>query len=41
NPLANPVEMVVDNEKAVAWIKRGAQPTETVRALLKKSGAIQ
>jgi len=41
NPLANPVEMVVDNEKAVAWIKKGAQPTETVRALLKKSGAIQ
>lgn len=41
NPLTNPVEMVVDNEKAVAWIKKGAQPTETVRALLKKSGAIQ
>ncbi|HPY37443.1 MAG TPA: 30S ribosomal protein S16 [Clostridia bacterium] len=41
NPLTNPVEMDVDNEKAVAWIKKGAQPTETVRALLKKSGAIQ
>ena len=26
NPLTNPVEMVVDNEKAVAWIKKGAQP---------------
>ncbi len=41
NPLTNPVEMVVDNEKAINWMKKGAQPTETVRALLKKSGAIQ
>ena len=41
NPLANPVEVKVDNEKAAEWIKNGAQPSETVRALLKKSGAIQ
>lgn len=41
NPLANPAEIKVDNEKAVEWMKKGAQPTETVRALLKKSGAIQ
>ena len=40
NPLTDPAEVKVDNEKAVAWIKNGAQPTDTVRALLKKSGAI-
>lgn len=40
NPLTTPVELKVDNDKATAWIKNGAQPTETVRALLKKSGAI-
>lgn len=34
-------ETKIDNEKASAWIAKGAQPTDTVRALLKKSGAIQ
>ena len=34
-------ETKIDNEKAAAWIAKGAQPTDTVRALLKKSGAIQ
>jgi len=32
---------VVDGEKAQQWIKNGAQPTDTVRALLKKNGAIE
>ena len=41
NPISEPVELKVDNEKAVNWMKNGAQPTDTVRALLKKSGAIQ
>jgi small subunit ribosomal protein S16 len=41
NPLVHPAEVKVDNEKAAEWIKNGAQPSETVRALLKKSGAIQ
>jgi small subunit ribosomal protein S16 len=41
DPLKDPGEIIVDNEKAVAWMKNGAQPTDTVRALLKKSGAIQ
>jgi small subunit ribosomal protein S16 len=40
NPLTNPIELSVNNEHAVEWIKKGAQPTDTVRALLKKSGAI-
>lgn len=41
NPLTQPAEIKVDNEKAAQWIKNGAQPTDTVRILLKKSGAIQ
>ena len=41
NPVAEPNELKIDNEKAVEWMKKGAQPSETVRALLKKSGAIQ
>ena len=41
NPLSNPVELNVNNEKAAQWVKQGAQPTDTVRALLKKSGAIE
>ena len=38
NPMVNPAEVVIDADKANAWIKNGAQPTETVRALLKKAG---
>ena len=41
DPLKNPEEIKIDNEKAQKWIKNGAQPTETVRALLVKSGAIE
>ena len=41
NPLSNPIERTVNNEHAAEWIKKGAQPTDTVRALLKKSGAIE
>lgn len=41
NPVAETPELKVDNEAAANWIKNGAQPTDTVRALLKKSGAIQ
>ena len=40
NPVANPAELNVDMERAQAWIKTGAQPTETVRDLLKKAGAL-
>ncbi|MBE6670651.1 MAG: 30S ribosomal protein S16 [Ruminococcaceae bacterium] len=38
NPLTNPAEIKIDAEKATKWLGNGAQPTETVRALLKKSG---
>ncbi|MCI5703854.1 MAG: 30S ribosomal protein S16 [Oscillospiraceae bacterium] len=40
DPVAEPVVLKVDAERAQAWIKTGAQPTETVKALLKKAGAI-
>ena len=36
NPLSNPVEIKIDVEKANDWIKKGAQPTETVKSLLSK-----
>lgn len=40
NPVVNPAELKVDVDRAQAWIKTGAQPTETVRDLLKKAGAV-
>ncbi len=40
NPLTNPVEIKIDAEKAKKWLGNGAQPTETVKALLKKSGIV-
>ena len=41
NPMVNPAEVTIDAEKAISWIKNGAQPTETVRALLKKAGVFE
>jgi len=41
DPLKNPSEIKIDNEAAQRWLANGAQPTDTVRALLKKSGAIE
>ena len=41
NPLTSPAEIKVDAEKAAQWLKNGAQPTETVKALLKKSEVIK
>ena len=40
NPMTDPAEVVIDAEKAAQWIKNGAQPTETVRSIFKKSGII-
>ena len=40
DPTAEPSVLKVDAERAQAWIKTSAQPTETVKALLKKAGAI-
>ncbi|MDD6284371.1 MAG: 30S ribosomal protein S16 [Firmicutes bacterium] len=38
NPLTEPAEVKIDAEKAKKWIANGAQPTDTVKALLKKNG---
>ena len=40
NPMTTPAEIKLDAEKAKKWIANGAQPTETVKALLKKSGIV-
>jgi small subunit ribosomal protein S16 len=39
DPRRDPSVIVIDNDKAVAWLKKGAQPTDTVAKLLKISGA--
>ncbi len=40
NPMTDPAEVQIDAEKAAKWLKNGAQPTDTVRALLKKQNII-
>ena len=40
NPLTEPATINVDVEKAQNWIKNGAQPTDTVRGLLKNAGVL-
>ncbi len=40
NPMVEPAEVKVDAEKVKEWMKNGAQPTETVKALLKKEGLL-
>ena len=41
DPMTQPAEIKVNNERAKYWLGVGAQPTDTVRILLKKSGAIE
>lgn len=41
NPLTNPSEIVVDTEKAKKWLSTGAQPTDTVKKLLKIAGVTE
>ena len=38
NPMVEPAAVNIDAEKAQKWLKNGAQPTDTVKVLLKKSG---
>ena len=40
NPLTEPATITVDAEKAQQWIRNGAQPTDTVKALLKKANVL-
>ena len=40
DPMVEPAAIKIDADKAKAWIANGAQPTDTVKSLLKKTGAI-
>ncbi len=41
NPVSTPKQIVIDADKATDWLAKGAQPTETVRSLLKAQGIIK
>jgi small subunit ribosomal protein S16 len=41
DPLTEPPTIVIDEEKALKWLKQGAQPTETVSSLLNKVGIME
>jgi small subunit ribosomal protein S16 len=38
NPMTQPVDVKIDQEKVQLWMDRGAKPSDTVRSLLKRSG---
>lgn len=38
NPMVDPAEIKIDTEKVAEWIKKGAKPTDTAAALIKKAG---
>ena len=40
DPLKTPADVKIDADKAKQWIANGAQPTDTVKKILKKSGVI-
>jgi len=40
DPLTDPATISIDGEKVLKWLKDGAQPTDTVRSLLRKLGII-
>ncbi|MBR1983787.1 MAG: 30S ribosomal protein S16 [Clostridia bacterium] len=40
NPIANPAEIVIDKEKAADWLKKGVQPTDTVKNILINEGVL-
>ena len=41
NPMVDPAEIKIDAEKAQKWIANGAQPTDTVKVLLKKCDIVK
>lgn len=41
NPVANPAEVKIDKEAALKWLGNGAQPTDTVKTLLKNEGILK
>jgi small subunit ribosomal protein S16 len=40
DPTKNPAAVKLNEEKALAWLVKGAQPTDTVRQLLKNAGVL-
>ncbi|HLI07134.1 MAG TPA: 30S ribosomal protein S16 [Ktedonobacteraceae bacterium] len=40
NPLTNPSTITLDEEKVLGWLKNGAQPTESVVSLLRRTGTL-
>lgn len=40
NPLTDPAEVQIDSERLRVWLDRGAQPTDTVRTLIKQKGLL-
>ena len=41
DPMKKPSDIKINKEKALDWMKKGAQPTDSVRILLKRSGVIE
>ena len=41
DPIPDPPALTIDEEKAIGWLRNGAQPTESVAKLLKRSGTLQ
>lgn len=41
DPMQEPAQIQIDEEKALMWLKDGAKPTETARSLLSKAGILQ
>ncbi len=41
NPNTDPAEIKIDNELALKWLRTGAQPSDTVRSLLSKTGVME
>lgn len=40
NPLTQPAEVKIDEEKALEWLQKGAQPSQTAKKLLSQAGII-
>ncbi len=41
NPIADPAEVKINDEKAIQWLKNGAQPTDTVKDIFRKYGILE
>jgi small subunit ribosomal protein S16 len=41
NPIANPVQMEINSERALYWLSKGAQPSETVASILRKKEVVK